>query len=369
MKRTIGNIVFCLTLIFAFCGYASPQASAISPVRSNTLPSDTKNHPLPQASAANPIATIAGQPIYEKDLEVELGSKLLELRNQEYQMKGKALDELIRKRLFDAEAQKRGISTDKLLEQEVDSKVADPSDEEIEGYYVAVKSQLNQSFQEIKPQIGKLLKLLKTQQARQDYGDALRAKAEVSVLLRPPKVEVGYDPARVRGEAKAPVTIVEFSDFQCPYCKKVQPILKDLLAKYDGRVKLAYRDFPLRTLHAQAQLAAEAARCAEDQGMFWQYHDALFADQSKLDDAGLVKTAQMLGLNEKSFQTCLAAGSFKAPIEEDVQEGTKAGVTGTPGFFINGEFLNGAQTEGEFEKIIELELAISRDQTSMRASR
>src|SRR2546428_8616297 len=275
----------------------------------------------PQASPGELIATVAGQPIYEQELAAELGSKLLQLRNQEYQMKSKALDELIRKKLIDAQAQKRGISADKLLEQEVDSRIPDPSDAEVEGYYLAVQSQANQPLQEIKPQIGKLLKLLKTQQARQDYGDALRAKAEVSVLLRPPKVEVGYDPARVRGEAKAPVTIVEFSDFQCPYCKKVQPILNDLLANYSGRVKLAYRDVPLRTLHAQAQLAAEAARCAEDQGMFWQYHDALFADQSKLDDAGLVKTAQMLGLDEKSFQTCLAAGSFKAPIEEDVQEG------------------------------------------------
>src|SRR5439155_19777940 len=205
---------------------------------------------------------------------------------------------LIRKKLIDAEAQKRGISADKLLEQEVDSKVADPSDAEVEGYYLAVQGQANQPLQEIKPQIQKVLKLLKMQQARQQYGNALRAKAEVSVLLRPPKVEVGYDPARLRGEAKAPVTIVEFSDFQCPYCKKVQPILTDLLAKYNGRVKLAYRDFPLRTLHAQAQLAAEAARCAEGQGKFWLYHDALFADQSKLDEAGLVKTAQMLGLNE-----------------------------------------------------------------------
>src|SRR5713101_7031966 len=368
MKRTTGNIVYCLTLIFAFCGYASPQASAIGPVRSNTHPSDTKSHPLPQVSAADPIATVAGQPIYEHDLEVELGSKLLELRHQEYQMKRQALDELIRKRLFDAEAQKRGISTDKLLEQDVDSKVADPSDEEIEGYYVAVKSQLNQSFQEIKPQIGKLLKLLKTQQARQDYGDALRAKAEVSVLLRPPKVEVGHDPARVRGEAKAPVTIVEFSDFQCPYCKKAEAILRDLLGKYKGQVKLAYRDFPLRALHPQAQLAAEAGRCAEEQGKFWEYHDALLADQSKLDEAGLVKTAQTLGLNEKSFQTCLTGGKFNAQVEQDLQEGTKAGVNGTPGFFINGEFVNGTQTEGEFEKIIERELAISRDRNSIRAA-
>lgn len=368
MKRTICNIVFCLTLIFAFCGYASPQASAISPVRSNTLPSDIKSHTLAQASNDDPIATVAGQLIYEQDLAVELGPKLLELRNQEYQMKRKALDELIRKRLIDGEAQKRGISSDKLLEQEVDSKVADPSDAEVEGYYLAVKNQLDQPFPEIKPQIQKALKVLKTQQARQDYGAALGAKAEISVLLRPPKVEVGYDSARVRGDAKAPVTIVEFSDFQCPYCKKVQPTLKDLLAKYNGWVKLAYRDLPLHTLHPQAQLAAKAGRCAEEQGKFWEYHDALFADQSKLDEASLVKTAKSLGLNEKSFQSCLNGGKFEAQIEQDVLDGTKAGVNGTPGFFINGEFVSGAQPEVEFEKVIERQLATSGSPSSMRAT-
>ncbi len=141
-----------------------------------------------------------------------------------------------------------------------------------------------------------------------------------------------------------------------------------MLGKYKGQVKLAYRDFPLRALHPQAQLAAEAGRCAEEQGKFWEYHDALLADQSKLDEAGLVKTAQTLELNEKSFETCLTGGKFKAQVEQDVQEGTKAGVNGTPGFFINGEFVNGTQTEGEFEKIIERELAISRDRNSIRAA-
>jgi protein-disulfide isomerase len=304
------------------------------------------------------VATVAGQPIYEEDLAAELGPKLLQLRNQEFQMKSQALEELIRKKLIDAEAQKRGISADKLLEQEVDAKVADPSDQIIEGYYLAVRSQVNQPFAEIKPQIEKVLRLIKTQQARQDYGDALRAKAEVSVLLSPPKVEVGYDPARVKGDVKAPVTIVEFSDFQCPYCKKAEAVLTGLLAKYKGKLKLAYRDFPLRTLHPQAQLAAEAGRCAGEQGKFWEYHDALLMDQSKLDETGLAKTAQALGLNEKSFQTCLTGGKFKAQIEQDVQDGTKAGVTGTPGFFINGEFVNGVQSEAEFEKIIERELGV-----------
>jgi protein-disulfide isomerase len=165
------------------------------------------------------------------------------------------------------------------------------------------------------------------------------------------------------------VTIVEFSDFQCPYCKQVQGTLKDLLAKYNGRVKLAFRDFPMRAIHPRAQTAAEASRCAEEQGKFWEYHDALFADQSKLDATGLASTARSMGLDEKSFQSCLASGKFKAQIETDLQDGGKAGVAGTPGFFVNGIFLSGSQPQAEFEKIIDSELASVRNPNSTRASR
>jgi protein-disulfide isomerase len=320
-------------------------------------------HPNPDGL----IAIVAGQPIYEQDLLPELAPKLLQLRSQEYQMKSKALEDLIGQRVIEAEGKKRGLSADKLLEQEVDTKVADPTDAEVEGYYLAIKSQLNQPFPEVKPTLQKAVKALKIQQARQDYADSLRAKIEVVVLLRPPKVEVGYDPARVKGDPKAPVAIVEFSDFQCPYCKKAETTMKDLLTKYNGRVKLAFRDFPLRALHPQAQVAAEAARCAGEQGKFWEYHDALYADQSKLDEPGLVEHARSLGLDEKSFQSCLKAGKFKSQIEQDVQEGSKAGVAGTPGFFINGIFVNGAQPEAEFEKIINAELAAVREGNSTPA--
>ncbi len=317
------------------------------------------------AQPGDPIATVAGQSIYEQELLPALGPRLLQLRNQEYQMKSRALEDLIRQKLLEAEAKKRGLSSEKLLEEEVDSKISEPTDAEVEGYYLAQKNQLNQPFQEVKLQLQEALKLLKVQQARQDYADSLRAKAKVAVLLRPPKVEVGYDPARVKGNRKASVTIVEFSDFQCPYCKKAEATLKHLLAKYNGRVKLAYRDFPLRALHPQAQMAAEAARCAGEQGKFWEFHDALYADQSKLDEPGLAEHARSLGLDEKSFQSCLEAGKFKAQIEQDVQEGSKAGVAGTPSFFINGTFVNGAQPEAEFEKIIDAELTIlgNRDST------
>src|SRR5262249_33583260 len=153
------------------------------------------------------------------------------------------------------------------------SKVADPTDSEIEAFYWG-QGQAGVMTPEAKEQYRAALKGLKQQKARQAYADSLRGKIEVAVYLRPPSVEVEYDPARVKGDPQSPVTIVEFSDFQCPYCKKSQSTLTSLLAKYNGRVKLAYMDFPLRDIHSQAASAAEASRCAGEQGKFWEYHDA-----------------------------------------------------------------------------------------------
>jgi protein-disulfide isomerase len=312
---------------------------------------------LSAQDSQRPVATVDGQPIYEQDLMSVAGPSLLELRNQEYKVKREALDKLILKKLVEAEAKKKGVTAEEFLQQEVDSKVAAPSDEEAKGYYLAGKNQTTLPFDQIKSQIKQLLKNSETQQAREKYADSLRTKTEVAVLLRPPTLDVAYDPVRVKGDPKAPVTIVEFADFQCPFCKKTEATLKEVLAKYNGRVKLAYRDFPLREIHPHAEKAAEGARCAGEQGKFWEYHDTLLEDQSKLDEAGLVQRAARLKLDEKAFQACLASGKFKDKVEADLQEGTKAGVVGTPGFFIDGVFLNGAQPEAEFEKIIDTELA------------
>ena len=315
------------------------------------------------------VATVDGQPIYEQDLMSVAGPSLVGLRDQEFKVKSDALNQLMRQKLIEAEAKKKGVTAEELLKQEVDSKIAEPSDDEAKGYYLAAKNESSLTFEEIEAQIKQLLRTAEIQQAREKYVESLRAKANVSVRLQSPKVEVAFDPARVRGDAKAPVTIVEFSDFQCPFCQKAEPILKDLLAKYNGQVKLAFLDFPMRSLHSQAQIAAEAARCAEQQGRFWQYHDLLFADQTKLDEAGLAQSARSLGLDENSFQSCLKSGKFKAQIEHDVQEGTRAGVVGTPAFFIDGISLNGVQPEAEFEKIINSELADIGRGSSTGASR
>jgi len=179
-------------------------------------------------------------------------------------------------------------------------------------------------------------------------------------LLQPPSVDVTYDPARVKGDPKAPVTIVEFSDFQCPFCKQSEATLHNLLTSRAGTVKLAYMDFPLREIHPRAQKAAEASRCAGEQGKFWEYHDALYADQSKLEDADLINRARTLNLDEKVFRSCLDSGKFKSSIDADIAQGQKLGVAGTPGFFVNGVFLSGAQPQAEFEKIIDTQLALSK---------
>ena len=302
-----------------------------------------------------PVATVDGQSIYDEDLASSAEGQLQPLRSQEYEIKRKALDTLIEQKLLEAAAKKKGLTTEKLLEQEVESKIADPSDAEVEAYYLG-SGRINRPFADVKNALRPSLKQARIQQARQDYLKILRTDSNVVVLLSAPKVEVAFDPARVRGNPKAPVMIVEFSDFQCPYCRQVEPVVKDLLTKYGDKISLSYRDFPLTSIHSQAEIAAEASRCALEQGKFWEYHDQMFA-ASSLEKDSLVEYARNLKLDEKQFSTCLTSEKYKADIDKDAQEGRKAGVTGTPGFFVNGVALSGAQPKDAFTRVIDDELS------------
>jgi protein-disulfide isomerase len=138
---------------------------------------------------------------------------------------------------------------------------------------------------------------------------------------------------RLRGNPDAPVTIVEFSDFQCPYCQAAEPIIGEVLDKYKDKVRLSYRDFPLKQIHPYSEQAAEASRCAGEQGKFWEYHDLLYANQANLDQAGLIEHARTARLDVDRFSTCLVSGKFRAPVDSDLQVGMRAGVSGTPAFY------------------------------------
>ena len=163
--------------------------------------------------------------------------------------------------------------------------------------------------------------------------------------------------APLRGPEKAAVTIVKFEDYQCPYCKTVQPTFLELLKRYDGKVKLVHKDLPLEEIHPQARPAAEAARCAGEQGKFWNYHDRLYAQAPKLGAEDLKSAAKEVGLNLASFEQCFTSGKFKAAVQKDLNDGANLGLTGTPAFFINGREISGSQPVEAFAAIIDEELA------------
>jgi len=196
---------------------------------------------------------------------------------------------------------------------------------------------------------------------KSEFLSGLRAKAKVTTYLKPPEVyrsEVVISGAPTRGVAEAPVTIVKFEDFQCPYCKTVQPRFAELLKKYGGKVRLVHKDLPLEELHPQARQAAEASRCAGDQGKFWEFHDKLYEYSPKASNEDLKSYAKEIGLNLDNFERCYTSGRYKAAVQKDLVEGAALGLTGTPAFFINGRELSGAQPLEAFTAIIDEELAL-----------
>jgi len=320
-----------------------------------------------QASQSNtpeqqkkPLATVNGVAIFETDLPADVRSQLARIQNQEYELISRALDGVVQEKLLEAEAKTRKISVKELIQQEVEDKAGVPTPAEVKAYYLGLGEKVTRPFEEVELQLAESLRKAKIQALRQALVKGLGDKAEVTILVRPPRLDVRPDLNRIKGSPKAPVMIVEFSEFQCPYCQSVQPTLAGLLAKYKGQVGVSFRDFPLRQIHPQAQAAAEAARCAGDQGKFWEYHDLLFAASGKLDSASLVQYAKNAAINESAFKTCLDSGKFRAAIEQDVQEGRRLGVTGTPAFFINGIFTSGAKSAAAFEKIIDAELTAAK---------
>lgn len=315
---------------------------------------------------SEPLAVVDGQTISQDDLFPYIQGLMFPLRQQEFEVKSNALENLINLRLLDGQAKKMGITTGELIELEINAKVAEPTESELQALYIVQKDQLGKLFPELRTPLQRLLKQARIQQAREDYYKRLREKATVSVLLEKPSVAVAHDPARLRGDPKASLVIVEFSDFQCGYCRSVEATLKKLLSKYDGQVSLAYRDLPLREIHPQAQLAAEAGRCAGEQGRFWEYHDVLFENQNKLNREDLAEHARTVKLDEKKFDSCLASGKYKPEIEQERQLGLKAGVTGTPGFFINGKLLTGNLPQDSFEKFIQEALAAAPKEQARR---
>ncbi|HEV7731703.1 MAG TPA: thioredoxin domain-containing protein [Candidatus Binatia bacterium] len=313
----------------------------------------------PVARAADDtVATVGGTPITRSALEKHVRPQLIEIENERFEALSGGLDELVAVSLFEKEAKSKNITSEVLIAQEITAKVPEPSDADIQKVYEENKQQLGgAALEQVKPRIVEFLKQQKAEERHEAYVTELKKKYPTTIALKPPVIEVGTAGRPEKGGAKAPVTIIMFSDYECPYCKRAEVVVAEVTKTYGDKVKLVFRDYPL-PFHATARPAAEAAACANAQGKFWEYHDKLFA-ASDLSNDKLKAMAGELKLDQKKFDDCLAKQEFKAVIDKDMEEGAAVGVNGTPAFFINGRMLSGAQPFEKFKEIIDEELARS----------
>jgi protein-disulfide isomerase len=311
------------------------------------------------ADKAEPLAEVDGVAITAEDVERPLGGALTRLQEQMYSLKRQKMEAIIAERLLAKEAAKRGVTVPALLDAEVTSKVGLVTEQEVETFYQTNKDRLQGDEASARAQIRAYLQAQILAARREAFLGSLRAQATVVVHMKPPpafRAEVAVAGAPFKGPAQAPVTIVKFEDFHCSFCKGAQATLAELESRYTGKVKVVHRDFPIDQLHPQARKLHEAARCASEQGRFWAYHDALYTRMPVKPEE--VKTvAREVGLDLPAFEQCLAGDKYQAAVQKDVEEGTRAGVTGTPAFFINGRLIEGAQPLESFARVIDEELA------------
>jgi protein-disulfide isomerase len=308
------------------------------------------------AAPGDVVAKVGGQPVTRAELDKYAAGGLERIRHEEYEVRLQALEQLIFDKVLEKEAAARGLSKEAYLKSEVADKIPAPSDKEVAALYEANKHRFGgRSFEEVKAGLARSVRDRRQSEQEQILRHALRQQAQVEILLDEPRTRVAIPPeALAMGPENAPVTMVEFLDYQCPYCHKVQGVVDELLAAYPGKVRFVHREFLLGS--PRAMPAARAARCAADQKRFWEYHKGLLTEPGDMSDADLQRRASALSLDGASFAACLASDRHDATIKQSVAQGTDLGVSGTPTFFINGRRLVGVRPVHEFRDMIEAEL-------------
>lgn len=345
-------------------------SSAVAACSSATAPSTASTAAAVKGAAVaaedpnTVVATVNGEPITLADVDKPMQGRIRaleqQLREQKHQLRQASLDSLVVQKLVQAEAKKRNMTEEELLRAEIEAKVAPPTDEEVQAFYDQNRGATGlPPFEQAKDQIAQYLTADRQRKAAFEYFEKLKAGAKIETNLpepAAPKVDVAaVGPSK--GAADAPVTIVAFSDFECPFCARVNPTIEKLLQAYEGKVRFVFRDFPL-PFHPRAPKASEAAHCAHEQGKFWEMHDVLFANQKKLEVEDLkAHAATIQGLDQEKFAACLDSGKHAETVRKNMEAGEEAGVQGTPAFFVNGTPLSGALPFEEFQKVIDRELA------------
>ncbi|MEM8961357.1 MAG: thioredoxin domain-containing protein [Acidobacteriota bacterium] len=297
------------------------------------------------------LAKVGDQTLTEDQIMQAAQGELLQLQQQRYSIIERTVTAQVQELLINTEARNRNLTPEELLKVEVEDKAAEVDQALIDEFYEARKSQIRQPKETVEPQIRNFL-------AFENFRERLENKYPVEIMLDPLRFEVAATGPK-KGPDTAAVTIVEFSDFECPFCSRVNPTLAQVREKYGDKVQVVFRQFPLQ-IHANARKAGEASLCADEQGKFWEMHDAMFADQKNLAvDSLKIMAAGIEGIDAAAFDTCLDSGKHAATVAKDLQEGAAVGVQGTPAFFVNGRFLNGAVPFERFVEVIDDELSRS----------
>ena len=299
--------------------------------------------PKTKAERSRVLATVNGQAITSGDIEDALQPAILDARQQIHGLRKGVLDVKINNILLAQAARQRQVTAEALLAAEVTAKVKEVTEQDARAFFEENKHRIDGEFEPLKGQIIRYVQDQERRKTEEAFARQLRREASLDVFLEEPErpvYTIATDDQPWRGGPDAPVTIVEFTDFQCPSCAQTQPVLEKLVQEYGDRVKLVVRDFPL-SQHANAFKAAEAAEAARAQGKYWEYTRVLFAQQSALEVERLKHYAAKLGLDREEFDRALDGGRYAAQVERDLQDGRKLGVQSTPAVFLNGGRIEG----------------------------
>jgi protein-disulfide isomerase len=313
----------------------------------------TAAYPVAAQDGSTVVAEVGDRKITADDLQQKESGKLLQARYKYYLAERDALEQLIDEQLLDMQAAKESVSVDELLKRHVEEQIKPPTEDQVRFYYEGL--QTDQPYEAMRAKILDSVHDARFNKAKAAYIATLRGDSKVVVQLSQPSAQVDVAGSPRRGPANAAVQLVEFADYECPYCQKVHPDLVKLQQQFGTNVALVYKDFPL-PMHPLAQKAAEAARCAGAQGKFWEYHDSLF-ETKKLQISDLKQQAVDLKLDSAKFDQCLDSGEQAPAVKKDAAEGLRLGLAGTPSFFTNGHFLSGALGYPKLREAVLQELA------------
>ena len=305
------------------------------------------------------VAEVDGVRITLADFEHRRPEALFQARNAFYETEKKAVEEFIDSYLLERQAKKENITVPELLDRHVNSTIAkDPDDTALHVYYEGIDT--NEPFEAVRGKILEIIRQRRAAKAKLAYVRELRNEAKITIAVTPPRAQISLGNAYVRGAAGARLTLVEFADYECPYCQQMQPALSQLEADYKGKLAFSYKDVPL-PMHTHAQKAAEAAQCAGVQNKYWEYHDLLLRTKA-LELIQLKSMAGDLALDTKAFDKCLDSGEQAATVKASMDEAQRLGVQGTPTFFLNGHIFSGILTYDQLRQIVDEEIKRTIDQ-------